>query len=83
MTQYYEVQVFWDSNKTKTKEMVFAKNLDLTQTNTLLGKIVNRLDWSELKSLIEKHESSKIAYLPGTIKRKGNTFLVSITVSGV
>ncbi len=63
--------------------MVFAKELSIEQKESLLGRIFNRLDWSELKSLIEQHEGQKVSYIVNGVKRSGNTYVVPIIVSGV
>ncbi len=83
MIAYYEVQVIWMSPKTKRQELVFARDLTHEQTNSLLGRIFNYQDWSELKSFIEQHEESKISYIVSGVRRSSNTYVVPIIVSGV
>jgi hypothetical protein len=80
---YYEIQVWWNSPKTKRQEMVFAKDLSAEQKENLLGRIFNRLDWSELKSLIEQHEGQKVSYIVSGVKRSGNTYIVPLIIAGV
>jgi hypothetical protein len=80
---YYEIQVTWMSPKTKRQELVFARDLTHEQTNSLLGRIFNYQDWSELKSFIEQHEESKISYIVSGVRRFSNTYVVPIIVSGV
>ncbi len=81
MITYYEVQVWWTSPKTKRQEMVFAKDLTQEQVNSLLGRIFNYQDWTELRSLIEKYEEQKISYIVSGVKRSNNTYIVPLTVS--
>jgi hypothetical protein len=83
LISYYQLQIWWNSPKTKKQEMVFAKDLLPDQLNNLLGRIENRQDWSELKSLIEKHEEQKISYVVEGLRRSGNTYILSILVHGV
>jgi hypothetical protein len=80
---YYEIQLTWLSPKTKRQEMVFARDLTHEQTNSLLGRIFNYQDWSELKSFIEQHEGEKISYIVSGVRRSTNTYVVPIIVSGV
>jgi len=61
--------------------MVFAKDLTQEQVNSLLGRLVNYQNWSELRSFIEKHEGYKISYVVSGIKRSNNTYLVPLIVS--
>ena len=61
--------------------MVFAKDLTQEQVNSLLGRIFNYQDWTELRSLIEKHEEQKISYIVSGVKRSNNTYIVPLTVS--
>lgn len=82
MITYYEVQVWWKSATSKKNEIVYAKNLDKSQADSLLGRIINYQDWSELKDFIEKYEKGKISYIVEGIKRSSNTFIVPIIVSG-
>ncbi len=83
MNTYYEVQLWWNSPKTKRQEMVFAKDLTREQTDSLLGRIFNYQDWTELRSFIEQHEDQKISYIVGGVKRSSNTYVVPLIVSGV
>jgi len=78
---YYEVEVWWFSPKTKRMEMVFGKDLEYSLANNLVGRIVNYADWSELKSLIEKHEEKTISYLVNGTKEKNNKLQVVLTVN--
>jgi len=76
----YEVEVWWLSPKTKRMEMVFGKDLDSITANNLVGKIFNYQDWSELKSLIEKHEEKSISYLVSGSKKEGNKITLSLSI---
>lgn len=73
-----EIQVWWFSSITNKQEMVFAKNLEPTQRDSLLWRILNYQDWSELKNLVEKHESTKISYLVSGVRVSGKTTVVNI-----
>jgi len=76
----YEVEVWWLSPKTKKMEMVFGRDLTDYAANNLVSKIFNYQDWSELKSLIEKHEGKPVSYLVGGSKKEGNKITLSLTI---
>jgi hypothetical protein len=76
----YEVEVWWLSPKTAKLEMVFARDLDALQANSLLGKIHNYGDWPELKSLIEKHEDKPISYLFKGSRTQGTKHTLELVV---
>jgi hypothetical protein len=75
-----EVEVWWFSPKTKKMEMVFGRDLDSLTANHLVSKIFNYQDWSELKSLIEKHEGKPVSYLISGSKKEGTKITLSLTV---
>ena len=78
-----EIQVCWFSEKTKKQEMVFARELDHEQRNSLLGRIFNYQNWSELKSLIEKHEGSLVSYICSGTRVSGRVTVVNLLVKGI
>jgi hypothetical protein len=80
---YHEVQLVWLSPKTKRQEMVFARDLTREQTDSLLGRILNYQDWTELRSFIEQHEGTKFSYVVGGVRRSGDIYVVPITIAGV
>jgi len=77
-----EIQLWWFSDKTKKEEMVYAKNLSFEQRTSLLGRIFNYQDWSELKNLIEKHEGETISYICSGIRVSGSMTRVNLLVKG-
>jgi hypothetical protein len=77
-----EVQVWWFSDKTKKEEMVYARQLDRDQRASLLGRIFNYQDWSELKSLIEKHEGQPVSYVCSGVRVSGQATRVNLLVKG-
>jgi hypothetical protein len=77
-----EIQVFWFSDKTKKEEMVYAKNLTEDQRVSLLGRIFNYQNWSELKNLIEKHEGQQVSYICSGVRVSGKTTRVNLLVKG-
>lgn len=80
MTQIDEVEIWWLSPKTKRMEMVFGKELDTFTANNLIYKVMNYQDWSELRSLIEKHEDKPISYLVAGQRTQGTKVMLNLTV---